>query len=69
MFTEREIEILKKLYHNETTYIFYITYDINEIENLRKLVSGAIEYVDGKRVRLTPVGRDSVSEILRIQND
>ena len=68
MFTEMEIEILKKLYQHETAYISFVTNDISEINDLkRKLVSGAIE-LDGKYIRLTPEGRYCVSEILKNQN-
>jgi len=66
MFTEREMEILTELYQNETMLLS--AYDIKEINNLKgKLVFGAID-LDGKLMRLTPVGRDCVREILEDQN-
>lgn len=68
MLTQREIEILTKLASKEVMNISDITNDINEIDNIKKkLKSGSVEYM-GKRIKLTQVGRDCFSEILKVQN-
>jgi len=68
MFTEREIAFLKML-QKKTMCTITKNDDCETINVLsKKLPFGCIE-LDGKYIRLTPVGRDCVSEILRIQND